>query len=279
MEKDKYKPDTLAIREHKQAVAFEKFEEIEKKCSTNAVAFLKENHLNKKIRDRKTEPNFKILLAICWNKICGLAGIKKEVDSFVVEDITKMIFYSYSDLTIEEIYKAFEMERYAIYDTKTEHYQEFNADYISTVLKKYKAWKTNTRTQLNIEEQNKEKELSEEEKEEIVKNGVNRVYNEFRETGKIEGNCEYIFDFLCEKKIIKNSNNPKLIEYYQSKLDEAKEQLKSEMIDVVYPNKQTKIDYANVIGGNSPKILLRAKRNILIEFFAKQIECKNENVF
>lgn len=286
MDSSDYKIDKLQVLENAQAISLENFQIIEKKCTQNAVSFLKSNYSNIKIRDRKTEPNVAILLAICWGKICGLAGIKTEVDSFVIEDITKMIFYAYSDLTIEEIYKAFELERYGVYEDKTEHYQLFNSDYISTVLKKYKVWKKNTKHHHNILAGNEEKkELSPEEKENILINGVNRVFKEFQETNAIDGPTEYLFDYLIEKGKIKTSNNPALIKYYQEKLQEATEQLKKETQiknagnTTSIERKDLKTELDNIISGNSPKIIIRAKKNILIEYFKKQIQLNQQTIF
>lgn len=284
METSDYRVDKLAVLQQAQTQALQKIEEVEKKCNMTPVAFLKANFSNVKIRDRKTEPNIGVLFAIAWSKICGLAGIKSEQDDFVIEDITRMIFYAYSDLTIEEIYKAFELERYGVYENKTEHFQLFNAEYISTVLKKYKAWKYNVKKQHNISpSMQNTTEISEEEKEAIVEKGVNRFYEEYKATKTIEDPSEYIFDHLIKKGLIKNSNNPKLLEYYQNHLQLAKEQLQKEnsknsTMDAAERQK-LKIDLEQIISGHSPKIILRAKKNILAEFFEKQMLLKTEKIF
>jgi hypothetical protein len=284
MDSNDYKIDKLQILQDAQAHSLEKFELIEKNCTQNSVSFLKSNFSNVKIRNRKTEPNVNILLAICWGKICGLAGIKTEVDQFVIEDITKMIFYAYSDLTIEEIYKAFELERYGVYENKTEHFQLFNSDYISTILKKYRVWKNNTKIHHNINEEKKStSEISDEEKEKIIVAGVNRVFEEFRETKNIDGPTEYLFDFLVEKGKIKTKGTEALVIYYQTKLEEAKLQLKkeTEKTEAKSPaeKKQFKIDLERIISGQSGKILIRAKRNILFEYFNKQIQLDQQTIF
>lgn len=286
MESSDYKVDKLQVQANAQAISLEKFEVIEKICAQSAVTFLKNNFSNIKIRDRKFEPNVNILLAICWSRICGLSGIKTEVDQFVVEDITKMIFYSYSDLTIEEIYKAFELERYGIYDEKTEHFQLFNADYISTILKKYRVWKKNTRQQHHISENKiSETDISDDEKEIILINGVNRVFQEYKETSDIDGPTEYLFDYLVEKGKIKTKGKPAVAEYFQEKLNEAKEQLKKESLKNSTSNatslerKNLKTEMEKITSGKSPKIIIRAKRNILIEYFKKQIQLNQETIF
>ncbi len=284
MESSDYRVDKVALIEQEQQQALQKIEEVEAKCNMAPVAFLKSNFSNVKIRDRKTEPNIGVLFAVAWAKICGLSGIKSEIDDFVIEDITKMIFYAYSDLTVEEIYKAFELERYGVYENKTDHYQLFNAEYISTVLKKYKTWKHNIKTHHNITPDSKtNEEMSEEEKDKIVENGVNRFYEEYKANKTIEDPSEYIFDHLIKKGLIKNNNNPKVLEYYQGHLQLAKTQLQKENTHSSSLDKadrqRLKIDLEQIVSGHSPKIILRAKKNILAEFFEKQILLKTEKIF
>lgn len=284
MDSNEYKIDKLAVIEHVQQQSLLKMEEIERKCSVSQITFLKSNFANIKIRDRKTEPNIGVLFAIAWSKICGLSGIKSEQDDFVIEDITKMIFYAYSDLTIEEIYKAFELERYGIYENKTEHFQLFNSDYISTILKKYRVWKNNTKIHHNITEEKKStSEISEEAKENILINGVNRVFKEYQETKTIDGPTEYLFDFLVEKGKIKTKGNETLVLYYQIKLEEAKLQLKkeTETAEIKSPaqKKQLRVDLERIILGQSGKILIRAKKNILLEYFNKQTQLNQQTIF
>ena len=279
-----YKVDKNEIMLRNKSTALEKLIDIEAKCNIAPVPFLKSNFSNVKIRDRKTEPNIGVLFAVAWAKICGLSGIKSEIDDFVIEDITKMIFYAYSDLTVEEIYKAFELERYGVYENKTDHYQLFNAEYISTVLKKYKTWKHNIKTHHNITPDSKtNEEMSEEEKDKIVENGVNRFYEEYKANKTIEDPSEYIFDHLIKKGLIKNNNNPKVLEYYQGHLQLAKTQLQKENAHSSSLDKadrqRLKIDLEQIVSGHSPKIILRAKKNILAEFFEAQIKSGKEKIF
>lgn len=280
-----YKIDKAELKIQQESRAIQYIALIEEKCNFGPIQFLKLNFQNKKIRERNTEPDIKILIATMLTKILTLSGIKNEIDSLIAQDIIKMIFSTYGDLTLEEIYKAFELERYGSFDDKTEHFQLFNTDYIAKVLKKYKSWKHNMKIHHDITPNfnNGLAEISESQKEEILKNGVNRVYSEFMTTKIIEEPLEYIFDFLIEKGIIKNNNNPKLIEYYQSKLQQAKLQLEKEesvkFSENAIERKQIKIDLDEIVAGTSPKIIIRAKKIILTEFFNKQIELGQEKIF
>jgi hypothetical protein len=171
-----------------------------------------------------------------------------------------------------------------MYEAKTEHYQLFNAEYVTAILKKYRAYRNRLKEEHKIFPNTKsEKQLSPEEKELVVENAVNRVYNEFIETGTIEGITEYIFDFLVEKRKIKTNSNPAVVKYYQDKISEAKEQLKkeNEAAEAKSPaeKKQFKTDLERIVSGRSGKILLRAKKNILLEYFKKQVDLKTEKIF
>jgi hypothetical protein len=127
------------------------------------------------------------------------------------------------------------------------------------------------------------KELTEIEKEKMVADGVNRIYSEFKTTQKIEEQVEYIFDFLVEKRKIIINNNPKVKEFFDAKLQEAKEQLhvefekKSSVSST--ERKQIKHDLDKIIQGKSSKIVIRAKENVLKEYFTKQIELGTEKIF
>jgi hypothetical protein len=277
MEDNHYTVDKLEIINQQEIRVGNSIFEIEEKSNVSPVLFLKSNFENKKIRERATDPDLKMIIGTMLIKICTLSGIKNEIDSLTAQDIVKMILSTYSDLTIEEIHKAFELERYGSYEDKTEHFQLFNSDYISKILKKYKNWKQKTKSLHNIEFNSKNQlpELTESQKETILINGVNRVYQEYQSTKIIEDPCEYIFDFLIQKGKIKNNSNPKVLEYYQTKLQQAKEQLKNEQSKKSSANALERRKFAEelkeIIEGYSPKIIIRAKKNILVEFFDKQI--------
>jgi len=121
MESNEYKIDKLSIIENQQNLALENFNRVEEICQLAPISFLKRNFDLKKIRDRKTEPNFKFLISVLWSKVITLGGLKNEIDPFMAEDVSRMILSLYSDLTIEEIYKAFELERHGAYSEKTEY--------------------------------------------------------------------------------------------------------------------------------------------------------------
>jgi len=279
-----YKVDLAELQERQEARASESITVIEEKCSLPSVQFLKANLDNKKIKERKTEPDIKTLIGVMLVKIGALSGIKNEIDSMIAQDILKMIFNTYGNLTIEEIYKAFELERYGSFEDKTPHFQMIDADYVAKILKKYIHWKHNIKMQHNITSDNlKLDAITNSQKETIVQEGVNRFYQQYKTDKTIEDPSEYVFDFLVEKGMIKSNKNPKLLEYYQMQLQKAKEQLQKENIGKISSDKmerqKIKIDLEEIVAGYSPKIILRAKKNILAEFFETQIELGTEKIF
>lgn len=283
MEDQNYKIDKLSIVHEQESRAAIKLSEIEDKCNIPVIAFLKANYDSIKIRNRKTEPEIKFLIGAALLKSAVHLGLK-DIDNLHKPDILNAIFLHYNDLTLEEIYKAFELERYGMYEVKTDHFQLFNAEYVTTILKKYRVFKSRLKSDHNIMPDNQDsQELSPEEKEQMVKDAVNRVFNEFIETGTIDGPTEYIFDFLVEKGNIKTNSNPAVVKYYQDKLAQAKEELKKENEKSTAKSpaekKEFKEDLQKIISGKSGKILLRAKKNILFEYFGKQIQLNQLNIF
>lgn len=117
--------------------------EIESFCNASPVAFLKKKQ--SRIVDIEKGDEFFMTLGIMFTKIANLGGIKGEISEINKQDISKMILRRNKALSLEEIYFAFELERYGVYEEKTSHFQLFNADYVSTILNKYKKWKTTTK--------------------------------------------------------------------------------------------------------------------------------------
>lgn len=276
MADNEYHTDKLQIYEQQQIIASEALEEIEKRSEGTPVAFLKNNYDNKKLRDRSREPVFKMMLALALTKICGFSGINREITDFDAQDIPRMILSTYKDLTLEEIYKAFELERYGVYEDKTEHFQLFNAEYVAAVLKKYKNWKQNTKIQHNISPPSKLPEITESQKEEITTKAVIRVFDEFKETQVMPEPNAYIFDILYERNIIKPGDTPEIQSYYQRKYSQAaaeiEREVKSSEITSHIENRAMREELQKIIDGNSDKVVVRSKKIILTEYFSKLIK-------
>lgn len=258
--------------------------EIETICELKTIDFFDAVYSIQKIRDRKYQGHWREILASVLVKISVLAGIKDKIDDFTKKDISKMITTTYGDLALEEIYKAFELERYGVYETKTEHFQLFDSNYISEILKKYKKWKLTKKNKLNF---NAPKtlipEISESEKMNILKIATQSRYEEFLKNDVLEGKYDHIFDFLVEQKKIIVSNNPKNKEWFEIRLSIAKkillETLASKKAKSGNDFRQIATTISKIKNNNSDQILIKAKEIILLEFFQKQADCWITNIF
>jgi hypothetical protein len=190
---------------------------IETTCGLSKVEFLKESYNLTKIKEISNEPEFGSLLGAIMVKISVLAGIKSEIDQFVKQDIFKMILSTFKDLSFEEISKAFEMERYGLYNNKTEHYQLFDSNYISQVLKKYRKWKEGEMLHLNISPPRIESKITEHQKKQLREALLVNIFIDLTEKGFSPDSWEIYSELEVSDKI-----NP--TEEYRKKL--YKEQLK-----------------------------------------------------
>lgn len=248
---------------------------ISESTELNPVAFVKNIQNFKKIREIKAEVNFFTVLGELFSVISNLQGVKGEIEQINKVDISRLLLQVHSDLSLEEIYKAFELERFGVIGLKTEHFQLFNADYVKAVLVKYKNWRQNTRVQHNLKTEPLTKnllpEISEIEKKEILRKGVIERFEHYLKTKEINEPFVHIFDFLLEQGIIKGANTPKLIQYYEEIREKARLELRNEVREKKSISKSErnaiKVDFAKITDGTSEKIDIRAKRIVLMYFF------------
>ena len=275
-----YSVDLSELNNHKEQLALKQYDNLVFECSLAPVSFLKKNYEFKKIRDRRTEPNITTFLGVTWLKICMLCGIKQNQSSEVWQDITNLIFSYYSDLTVEEIFKAFELERFGEYPERTEHYQFFNSEYVSAVLKKYKVWKNNTKIQHNITKSENVAllpSISDSQKEEILIKGIVRVFSEYKTTKILPEPNTHIFDELLSRGLILGANTPKLEKYYADKMEEAKLELKKELeaeksTANFIQRKTIAREIEQILQGGSNRIIVKTKKIVLKEYFDNLIE-------
>ena len=124
--------------------------EIQNRCLTSSVEFLKKSQHYPSIKQSRNNEGFLTLVGNVISAVSILAGIKSPIDDLNKADIVDMLFSSFSDFSIEDIYFAFKNERYGAYNDKTKHFDLMNADYISEILKKYRVWKRIKKVEHNI---------------------------------------------------------------------------------------------------------------------------------
>jgi len=115
----------------------------------------------------------------------------------------EMILNRFKGFSLEEIAYAFRIDRYGNHGEPTPHYQLFNAEYVSTVLGKYKNWlrKTRVNNNLPISKPTEEKALTEDEKEMLIVNGIIECFEEYSTTGCIPVGRIYVYEILRKRKL------------------------------------------------------------------------------
>jgi len=176
----------------------------ELKQNLSAIAFLKDVSNQIKIKEIKDDNLFSENLKNVMVKIILFSGIKEKVDDLYKADIKNMMLNHYKHFSLNEITYAFELERYGKLGDKTQHFQLFNADYVSTVLKKYETWKAVTRKQNNINTLKIENsnEMTPEEIEFSMIEGCDRIFREYKLNHRIEGVYVHIYDHLFKKGLL-----------------------------------------------------------------------------
>lgn len=264
----------LTEAQHQKAIAF--VSSVETLCMTSGVAFVKSTFDLVKLRQRKTEPEISVAVALVFIQAASLSGIKGVIEQPVMDDLIKMIFISFPELSLEEVVKAFQMERYGDLTPKTEHFQLFNSDYVSTVLKKYKSWKVQMKKEHNISNV-KEIEVNKEEIQTVKVAGIIDCYETWSETGKVEDIRFNVFDMLYSVGLIpKQGTCPKIDERYAQIAQEAKQQKISEMTSLRVDAKDDKSEvkrlqevYTEIINGIGNHLDNRVKALVLVGFFRK----------
>ena len=249
--------------------------DIKKQTEFTASVFIKNTYKFVKIRDRETEFNFKTLIGVMFVEISILAGIK-DISDENKRDILKMILTTCKDLTIEEIYKAFELERYGEYGQKTEHFQLFNADYIAKIIAKYREWKLQIKTQHNISlaelKEKNEKKISDEEQKLIMDNAIKRLYQEFLDTKEVSIPCSYIFDEMYYREMFVGMDLPT---YKRIAEREVKYEINNKKATSKFEFNGIKEALKNIESNDrNEKVLAYAKKLVIYDYFTR---IKNEN--
>ena len=279
-----HKIDTVAIREQAEVRAIDAVSIIEQKCAATPVAFLKANLDNKNIRARATEPDIKLIIGVMMIKISAMAGIKTEIDISTAEDITRMILSFNNDLTVEEVYKAFELERYGIYAKmcastkesiidKTNHFQLFNADYVSTILSKYRSWKNLIRNEHNISKNTVQevKSPDAEEVKKIMDAATIRIFDEYSQTKEVPTPCIHVFLELYQRKILPYSKEEYSF-YYSSAQRDLKVVYNTKVPKNTSERNKIKETLENILKTDSEIVQALAAKHVLTDFFQKLID-------
>ncbi len=236
--------------------------------SLTTVEFLKDISNQVKIKDI-SEEDFKHHLIKTIVTINALSGIKDPMDDITKTDIKEMILMRFKALSFDEIGYAFKKERYGDLDPRTEHFQLFDAKYVSVVLDKFVKWKKDKIVQLNLNSKKPmEKDISELEIEFIMAEATDRLKKEVKINGKITGICVHVYDHLDKKGLLPTEKQYKLEIYERAKLI-AKSEAASKATHSLEEHRNLKATIEKLDLPKNASVINIAKRLVLTDYFNK----------
>jgi len=142
-------------------------------------------------------------LSMIFTKVCNLIGLKDPISNNNKIDIVEMIISRFKGLSLEEIDYAFRIDRYGDHGEPTPHYQLFNAEYVSTVLGKYKNWlrKIRENNNLPISKPTEEIAITEDKKAMRNLNGIIECFEKYSTTSCIPAGNIYVYGLLHEREL------------------------------------------------------------------------------
>lgn len=230
------------------------------------VAFVRQTTNFIKIRNIKDAYKLSMSLAFVVAEASLHIGVKSKIEDITKKDIKDLILMRFKNLSINEIAYAFKLERYGVYSEKTDHFQLFNAEYVGKILDKYIIWKREIKKIHNISNQKKEEELTEEQKQNIINQGVLKCYEYFLENESIESSRLYVYDVLYDLGWLPMDKETKL-KVNQS----AKEVLKFELYNTKPKTREEKHKIKSILDNldvkKSPNVVAKAKEITLCKYF------------
>jgi|GEM_PF-6911084 len=257
-------------------------ENIEKTTKLTDRNFFNTTYNEIKINKLQSVRNFPTILGLVFTKIATLSGISKPIDDFVKQDITRLVLRRYKHLSMSEVYKAFENERYGINNPKTEHYQLFDSNYVATIIDKYVLWRQNEKQKTNWQPPKPQQTIalpvmSDKEKHERMTKEINRLFTTYILQGNLNNQITiHVYQELRDRGIIlTKSDNPKTQErldnYFAKQYQKAKQQIQQEAKQKARLTNSSY--YRQVLSEieNKPSgaILAQMQRNILCQLFEK----------
>ncbi len=255
-------------------------------CRLTPIQFVKQSYLVPTIRTDLNPSNQNLLTAVLI-QAHTLAGFKGEIDEITKKDLSNLISNRFNNLSVIEISKAFENERFGLYESKSNGYNYFGAEYVSEILDKYEAWKLDLKQRHNITResvipiQNQSPEISESQKTEIMNQAIERLFEEYKKNKSISPPFNHVFQELVERGIIKypsEESSEKLKEWYSEKRQLAQELVEKEIkAEILNPDRvQSKTVLQQILSqvqqSEHEKIELKLQKIILEGVFQKHID-------
>lgn len=245
----------------------------QQKQSLGAVDFIKDTLNQVRIREIKNTFEAKKAIIVWIHATSYACGIKEQIHEVIEDDLVECILSRFKSLSVDELYYAFKLERYGVYEHKTDHYQSFNAVYVSTVLKKYIEYKKNTRVKHNlpIAKTQDMPQLTQQEKDDLTYTGVINCFDKYVQDEYIINGYVWVYDHLQELKILNPEKESKL-----AAMKIAKKNLQKQAKENPNPSVAKKM-IEDLEKKNSPAIIVEAKRLLLEQYFSELIN-KNKSI-
>lgn len=205
---------------------------------------------------------------------------KMDMQMLLVGDLIRTEFGS---LTIPEIKTAFKM--YVSKQLPVKVFRILDCISVGEILTAFTDYRNeNLRVydekKRAMKEQSQLPEISESQKQELVKSGVIRVFSEYKETKSLPEPNAWVFDELYERGLIKGGTTPALQAYYQKKYEQAQHEVEGELsqvkIETPAQSKEIKAEIERIQTGQSDKVILKTKSIILKEYFDKLLNNNEE---
>ena len=157
-----------------------------------------------KLRDfaplrEQPEPVARMAIGLIVTQHAALIGIKGTIDAMNKEDISNLICSRFAHLALEELHKAFQLERYGELGEATAHYNLINAPYIAQVLTKYVSWLRKTRQNhphLSLERTPREVTPPAPPSPERIEVLAQQMQQQYLQTGQMPLFCSWLFDAM-----------------------------------------------------------------------------------
>lgn len=240
----------------------------EESQSLGEISFVKNIPSQVKIMEITNKNEFSKQLGLIMVKIINHLGIKNPVSDFEKADVKEMILMRFKHLSLDEVEYAFKLERYGVFGEKTNHYQLFNAEYVSNILNKYVKFRQKVRFDKNlvVKKMKTEEEVSDQEKLRREKQAVNRSLAYFEEYREVDTTRIYVYDILFAL-----GKMPTDIAYKNRVKEDAVLLLEREQKQKKPTSIDEKREFAQVLKsiqkGTSPQIIIKCKELELAKFF------------
>lgn len=238
------------------------------------ITFVKDTVNQIKIRDINNSYELGKRLSLIFTTAYNYSGIKGEISDYDLKDLKNLILNYNNTISLDELAYSFKLERYGILGEKTQHFQLFNADYVSDIIRKYREWKKEIKVSQNISLKPKETEISEEDRKVIREQFLVNIHTDLKNTGY----CEDAWILYEDLDIIIGDSKKK--EIYKKQYDRYVKELKSDVLNRDLKHKVKRIIAANEEGHHNQEVIRRCKSYIVSDHLNDYIstfeEFKNE---